>query len=160
MYLWQILTQSKENVELLQPLVEKIYGEAVRQLNTRKPTKFHFPDIWRGYKLYKNEHILKQQQQFINDAHDFLDHRDWHLRCFEPGFAYLFMNVIRSLEFKFFQGRESPQLSLRNFKAKDFRKYKEIWEDVEKLVDKGIISVNDRDLRWRRYKSGYYSKVN
>lgn len=145
-------------MELLMPLVEKIYAEATIQIDGVDP-KVHRWKAWNesGFgRLYANDPLVEREMNYINDAHDALDHRDYHLKCFEKGFALLFMEISSVLDYKLLQGREQPMFWLRYFTPDVFRNYREIWDEVSKLVDKGIIHISEQDIRWRRYKSGYY----
>jgi len=157
MYLWQMAT-SEENQEDLLPLLRLIYTEAAEQLNKVAPKVYNWEKYFEeGFgRFYEDEHLLVQQMNFINEAHDELDHRDYHLKCFRVGFVAVFSRIIDVLKRKYFRGWDRPRLYLRWLQADDFRRYRVIWEEVVKLVDKDIISVSERNLQWKRVKSGWY----
>ena len=114
-------------------------AEICRKQADDKEPKWNF-EVWKTThmgKLYTKTEGKWAVFNYLNDCHDILDHRNWHLRVFDPATACLIRIVDSIIEGK-------DEYGIADFKL--LKRFPELKEHLEKV---GFTYVKEKYRRFR-----------
>jgi len=128
----------------LVPLVDEIFNEAIRQINslpqdTCKWMNYVATHKKMYFKLYgEHEGIFEMKMGFLNYVNDYLDHtRKWHCRCFADSFKWTVVYRIKTLLLA--KKETEAYFSYRDIHWKHRKRYSVILDLLKQLIKSGRI---------------------